>query len=379
VKSAHPQLTPLDELYLQRAYELAARGIGDTAPNPPVGALVVREGVVVGEGYHRRAGAAHAETAALRQAGSRSRGATLYVSLEPCRHTGRTPPCTHALIDAGVARVVAGTLDPTEHGGGAEQLRESGIDVTVVNDAAARALIEIFARGSVLERPYVALKMAMSLDGAIASRPRVQERLGSAGEERYVRELRTVHDAVLVGAGTVRIDDPQLTVRPPHDRAREYTRVVACEREAVDAGSHVFEAVRGYAKTIVLAPAGLRERFARVGDIAELIFVGAPDAVALDLRQAMKALRARGLFSVLCEGGPTLAAALLAAQQVDRIYWAIAPRFLQNDCAVPVLAGTDLSRLGVPLRFDRVERAGDDVVISGSFDSAEDDKCSPES
>lgn len=365
------ELTPLDELYLQRAYELAARSAGDTAPNPPVGAIVVRDGAVVGEGYHRRAGGAHAETNALHQAGPKSRGATVYVSLEPCRHVGRTPPCTGALIEAGVARVVAGTFDPSEHGGGAAQLRESGIDVCVADDAAARALIEIFARGSASERPYVALKMAMSLDGFVTRRSGVRERLGSPGEERYVRELRIVHDAVMVGAGTVRVDDPQLSVRPPHDRTRPYTRIVACERDCVDPRSRIFETARGYAKTVVLAPAGARERFAELQGAADVLFAGAPDAVELDLRVAMKVLRAHGIFSVLCEGGPTLAASLLAAEQVDRVYWAIAPRFLHNDDAVGVLSGADLSGLDARLRFDRVERAGDDVIISGT--------CSPES
>ncbi|MFY9884605.1 MAG: bifunctional diaminohydroxyphosphoribosylaminopyrimidine deaminase/5-amino-6-(5-phosphoribosylamino)uracil reductase RibD, partial [Candidatus Cybelea sp.] len=202
MESSHLKLTPLDELFLQRAYELAARGVGSTAPNPPVGAVVVRDEQLVGEGYHRRAGDAHAESIAIAQAGTRARGATLYISLEPCRHFGRTPPCTRTLIEAGVARVVAGTLDPTEHGGAA-QLREHGIDVVVAGDAAARDLIEIFAGSILRDRPYVALKMAMSLDGVVASRSGVCERIGSAAQERYVRELRTVFDAVMVGAGTV--------------------------------------------------------------------------------------------------------------------------------------------------------------------------------
>jgi diaminohydroxyphosphoribosylaminopyrimidine deaminase / 5-amino-6-(5-phosphoribosylamino)uracil reductase len=363
VESTLDQLTPLDELYLQRTYELAARGLGSTSPNPPVGAVVVRGGRLVGEGYHHRAGEAHAERNALAQAGSNARGATLYVSLEPCLHVGRTPPCTQAIIEAGVARVVAGALDPTEHGGAA-QLRERGIEVTVAGDPVARDLIEIFARTMRGERPYVALKMAASLDGLIASRPGVQERLGSEAEARYVRELRIAHDAVMVGAGTVRIDDPRLAVRPSHDRLRPYVRVVACESEAVPARSRIFAAEEGYANTIVLAPAGLRDRFDELRQVADVLEVGPPDAVTLDLPQAMKALRARAIFSVLCEGGPTLGAALIAGALVDRVYWAIAPRLLTNDAAVPVLSGADLT--GVDLHFDRVERIGPDVVISGT-------------
>lgn len=357
------ELSPLDDLFLQRTYELAARAIGSTSPNPPVGAVVVRAGRVVGEGFHHRAGAAHAEPSALAQAGSQARGATLYVSLEPCRHAGRTPPCTHALLEAGVTRVVAGTRDPTPHGGGAAELRGRGIEVVVADDAVARELIEVFARANVSERPYVALKMATSLDGMIASRAGVQERLGSEAEERYVRELRTAYDAVMVGAGTVRIDDPRLTVRPPHDRARPYVRVVACQRDAISPRSRLFAAEEAYAKTIVLAPGGLRERFDELRAVADVIDVGGPKAVALDASEAMKALRAHGIFSVLCEGGPKLGASLLAGALVDRVYWALTPRFLQSGHAVPVLSGADLSHLR--LRFDRVERLGPDVLISG--------------
>lgn len=360
------RLTPLDELYLQRAYELAGRGVGSTSPNPPVGALVVRDGAIVGEGYHRRAGAAHAEVNALRQAGAQTSGATVYVSLEPCGHVGRTPPCTRALIEAGVTRVVAGTLDPAGHGG-ADQLRDAGIDVAIAHDAAARALVEALERSNA-GRPYVALKMAMSLDGAVASRPGVREQLGSPGEERYVRELRTAHDAVMVGAGTVRVDDPQLTVRPAHDRARPYERVVACEREPVSPESRVFGSVPGYARTIVLAPAGLRERFQTLETVADVAYAGANDATALDLRAAMKVLRDRGITSVLCEGGPTLAASLIASSLVDRVYWAIAPRFLRGETAVPVLRGADT--LGARIRFDRVELAGDDAILSGTCSAA---------
>ena len=363
MESAQRKLTPIDELYLQRTYELAARGIGNTSPNPPVGAVVVRDGQVVGEGYHHRAGDAHAETNALAQAGSKARGATVYVSLEPCRHVGRTPPCTNALVEARVARVVAGTIDPTEHGGGAAELRKRGIEVGVAEDPAARDLVEIFARTSVSELPYTALKMAMSLDGAVTSHRGAHERLGSEAEERYVRELRIAYDAVMVGAGTIRVDDPQLTVRPPHDRVRPYVRVVACESEAVSAHSRVFETEDGYAKTIVLAPAGLRERFDQLRDVANVLDVGGPDAVALDLAMALQALRALGIFSVLCEGGPKLGASLLACGVVDRVYWAIAPRFLSGDAAVRVLSGADLDR--VRLRFDRVERIGPDIIVSG--------------
>ncbi|HEY6324952.1 MAG TPA: bifunctional diaminohydroxyphosphoribosylaminopyrimidine deaminase/5-amino-6-(5-phosphoribosylamino)uracil reductase RibD [Candidatus Cybelea sp.] len=360
------RLTPLDELFLQRAYELAARAIGATAPNPPVGAVVVRDGRIVGEGYHHRAGAPHAEVNALRSAGSRARNATLYVSLEPCGHVGRTPPCAQAVSGAGVARVVAGTLDPTGHGGGA-QLRDRGVEMAVAGDAAAQALIEPFARASGLHRPYVAVKMAMSLDGAVARAPELREPLGSEAEQRYVRELRIAHDAVMVGAGTVRVDDPMLTVRPHHDRARRYVRIVACERDTVPPGSRVFVPADGYAKTIVLAPGALRPRLDALADVADVLVLGDAGARTLDLANAMEALREREICSVLCEGGPKLAAQLIAGGLADRFYWAVVPRLLQTERAVPVLRGVDLASRAVRARFDGAERVGDDVVLTGTL------------
>lgn len=356
-------LTALDALYLERAYELAARAAGSTAPNPPVGAVVVREGRLIGEGYHHRAGAPHAEAVALQRAGDAARGATIYVSLEPCRHVGRTPPCTQALLESGVARVVAGTLDPTGHGG-AQELRDRGIPVTIACDRAADELIEIFARTMSRERPYLAVKMAMSLDGKVASRPGTRERIGSDAEQRYVREVRTGYDAVMVGAETVRVDDPQLTIRPSHDRLRPYARIVVCQTAAIPRDSQILRAEPGYARTIVVAPASLRTRLRGLEDVADMLYVGGSDADVLDLPQAIEALRARDIYSVLCEGGPRLAAALIGANLVDRLYWAIAPVFLSNDSAVSVLSGADLVARGVKMCFDRVERAGDDVIIS---------------
>ncbi len=367
---AGSRLTSRDRLYLERAYELAARATGNTAPNPPVGAVVVRDGRIAGEGYHHRAGAAHAEINALAQAGACARGATLYISLEPCARAGRVPACAPALVEAGIARVVCGTTDPNpaNDGQGIAYLRERGMRVDVSGEARAHELIELFAGAIASTRPYLALKMAMSLDGAIASRPGVREWLGSRAEGLYVRDLRVAYEAVMVGAGTVRVDDPQLTVRPAHHRLRPYVRVVACETETIPASSRVLAAVDGYAQAIVLAPAGLRRQFDNLQGVADVRFVGTPESDRLDLRAAMETLREAGVYSVLCEGGPTLGARLVAAGLVERFYWAIAPRLLRNAAAVPVLAGVDFAALQPRLRFDRVQRVGDDVVISGHID-----------
>ena len=335
-----------------------------------VGAVVVADGQIVGEGYHHRAGEAHAEPNALREAAERARGATLYVSLEPCNHFGRTPPCSHAVAEAGIARVVVGAADPNPktNAGGIAYLRERGIEVEVADDAEARSVIEPFARAIRSNRPFLTLKMAMSLDGFIASRGGVQQWLTGPQARDFVRDLRIDHDAVMVGAGTVRVDDPQLTVRPPHRRLRDYVRVVACETDAVPADARVLAAHDGYAPTILLAPAGIAERFEALHGSAGIVTVGDAASKQLQLPEAMRALRERGVTSILCEGGPTLAGHLLAQNLVDRICWIVAPRFLRSDTAVPVLASGDVAGAVRGLHIDRVERLGDDMLISGTID-----------
>lgn len=356
-------ISPLDRLFLERAYELAARGIGNTSPNPPVGAVVARGDRVLGEGYHHHAGAAHAEVNALAQADD-VRGATLYVSLEPCCHVGRTPACTKVLLDAGIARVVAGVADPTNHSGGAAMLRERGIDVEISNDPIARELVEIFAH-SESDRPYVALKMAMSLDGYVTSRQGVSEWITSEDERLFVRDLRIAYDAVMVGAGTVRVDDPQLTVRPPAQRLRDFVRVVACESEPPARDRRIFAPLAGYSRTIVLAPGGARTRFAELESVADVLYVG--DGEELELSAGLRALHERGIQSVLCEGGPTLAAQLVRDALVDRLYWFIAPILLRSPSAVPVLADGDLGDGPRALQLERLERVGRDALLRGRF------------
>jgi diaminohydroxyphosphoribosylaminopyrimidine deaminase/5-amino-6-(5-phosphoribosylamino)uracil reductase len=340
----------------------------------------VRDGITLGEGWHHRRGEAHAEVEALnaaRSAGNDVRGATAYVSLEPCNHHGRTPPCTGALIDAGIVRVVIGAPDPNPKtaGGGIARLRAASIAVEVADLPAAAQLIERFAYTIAQPSlPFVTLKMAMSLDGAIASQPGRAEWLTGEEARAFVHNARAEHDAVLVGAGTIRIDDPLLTVRPHVVRHKPYRRVVACETDPIPLRSRVLAApadapADAYARTIVLAPAGARVRFAELETVAEVVYAGDQDAQQLDLRAALEALRARGIDTVFCEGGPTLAGRFIAAGLVQRAIWLVAPRFLQSPAAVPVLAGADLSTLGNGWRFDRVERLGDDLLLSGRIDT----------
>jgi diaminohydroxyphosphoribosylaminopyrimidine deaminase / 5-amino-6-(5-phosphoribosylamino)uracil reductase len=304
---------------LERALELAERGRRTTHPNPVVGAVVVRNGEVVGEGWHERKGGPHAEVVALEAAGEAARGSTLYVTMEPCAHHGRTPPCTDAVLRAGVARVVAGSLDPHPgHGGGLERLRAAGVEVELVDSFEARAQNEAWRTWATHERPFVTYKVATTLDGRVT----VPGERWVSGEEsrRLVHDLRATSDAVAVGMGTVRADAPLLTARGV-DALRQPRRL-AFGRGPLPPGS---------------------ELELRTGPLDE------------ELRE----LAAEGVQSLLLEGGPTLAASFLAADLVDKLLVFVAP----------TLAGdgpTILSELPAPRRLTRLSArpVGEDVLLS---------------
>jgi diaminohydroxyphosphoribosylaminopyrimidine deaminase/5-amino-6-(5-phosphoribosylamino)uracil reductase len=308
--------------FLERALELAERGRGTTNPNPVVGAVLVRDGEVVGEGWHERKGQPHAEVHAIAAAGDRARGSTLYVTLEPCTHVGSTPPCTQAVTDAGVAKVVVGTRDPSaDAGGGLEQLREAGIEADVADGELAfeaRRQIEAWLTWVTKSRPFVTYKAAMTLDGRLT----VPGSRWISGEEsrRLVHELRAASDAVAVGMGTARADQPELTAR--------------------DVGA--------------------------VRQPRRLVFGSGPmpDGVDLELRsgpleEELGELAGEGVQSLLLEGGPTLATAFLQAGLVDKLLVFVAPKLAG---AGPTLLG----ELDEPVELSRFEtrRVGEDLLLT---------------
>jgi len=314
------------------ARRLAQKASGRTSPNPIVGAVLVRNGRVVGTGYHRCAGGDHAEIAALKRAGAKARGATLYITLEPCSHQGRTPPCTRALIRAGIKEVVAGTRDPNPlvAGRGFRQLKRAGIRVRVgIQETECRALIEAFTKFITRRMPFVTLKLAASLDGKIAAASGDARWITNAASRHYVHQLRNQVDAVLVGMGTLRADDPQLTCRIP--RGRNPWRVILDSRLRIPLAAKVLRQ-RDRQKTIVATTA-----LARSAKVSALQGLGV-QVWRLPMRRNKIAwapllvkLASSGIVSVLIEGGAAVAASALKEKIVDKIIFFYAPKILGGD------------------------------------------------
>jgi diaminohydroxyphosphoribosylaminopyrimidine deaminase/5-amino-6-(5-phosphoribosylamino)uracil reductase len=346
---------------MARALDLAWRGWGRVQPNPLVGAVVLQGGQLVGEGWHPEFGDQHAEAVALAGAGERARGATMVVTLEPCTHQGKQPPCTEAIIRSGIRRVVAAMRDPNPvAAGGSERLREAGLEVELgpLGDAAAaQNAIFLHAAGNTA-RPYVALKLATTLDARIAD-GFGRSRWISGGEGReYVQWLRAGFDAIAVGGRTARLDDPSLSVRgsvtprvPPQrivfDRAADLGPQLALIRTAADTPT-----------VVVVSPA------ADPGRVKRLEAAGVTVLRAGSTEEALASLRDRGIGSLLVEGGGQLAGALIGSGVVDRYYWLQAPLWLGED-AVPALAGLPPRRLDQAERWRVVERRalGEDTLL----------------
>lgn len=365
-------ITAQERHLLARARDLARNGRGRVSPNPLVGALVVRDGHVVGEGWHEGPGTAHAEVAALAAAGT-ARGATVICSLEPCSHHGRTPPCTEALIAAEVSRVVIGCLDPLEVGrdGGMKVLENAGIDVVAAPDDEAAVCREVnaaFITHAVTGRPLVTLKLATSLDGKVAT-ARGETRWITGPEARgLVHRWRADSDAVAVGIGTALADDPALTARDVDGDFRPPVRVVFDAAARLPIHSAL---VRSAGETPVLIVAGTDAESGRVRDLrgagVDVVQIGGSGAERIT--RALDLLGERGVQSLLLEGGPTVADAFLACGAVDRLAWFIAPILIGGVSAPGAIAGTGLGPLaGVPrLARTAVERVGDDVLIHGEL------------
>jgi len=342
---------------MARALELARLGWGQTAPNPMVGAVVVRDGEIVGEGHHTRAGEPHAEVVALDAAGDRARGAALFVNLEPCNHQGRTPPCTDAIIASGISRVVASVDDPNPLAGkGADRLRANGITVDFgVLEAEARELNAPFLASFSLDRPWVTLKLAVSLDGAIADAERTRGWLTGAPAREEVQRLRAGHDAVAVGIATAIADDPLLTARIDPPPRSQPIRIVF-DRHARLSASSVLARTAHEVPTIIVTT-----RTARLP--ADLAKAGVEAIRARNLDGALAKLKARGITSLLVEGGAGLAASFLGEGSVDRLIIFQAP-IVFGAGSLGAFSGIASHNLAHAPRFHAIHtrRFGDDVM-----------------
>lgn len=354
--------------YMKLALELAGKARGRTSPNPLVGAVVVKEGEIVGQGYHRKAGTAHAEVIALEDAGSGAQGADLYVTLEPCNHQGRTPPCTTAIIEAGIKRVfiAAGDPNPLVSGTGAARLKDSGIEVIEgVMEGEANKQNEVFFKYIRTKIPFVALKSAMSLDGKIATE-RGESRWITGEEARlHGHSLRDTYDAILVGSGTVLTDDPSLTCRLPSGDGRDPIRIVVDSKLTISEEARVLN-LNSQAPTIIATTAKASpEKIRRLEKKASVMLIN--DGPRVDLPSLLRELAEMEITSVLVEGGSAINGSFLQGNLVDKFFFYLAPKIIGGTKAPGPFGGSGFSVLKeiTPLRDLEITPLGQDLLITG--------------
>ncbi len=361
----------MDRRFMKTALELAARARGRTSPNPMVGALVVKEGKILGQGCHLKAGTPHAEIHALNQAGREAEGATLYVTLEPCCHHGRTGPCTEAVISAGIARVVAAMADPNPlvAGKGLARLGEAGIDVTLgVMEKEALLLNEVFIKYITTRSPFVVAKAAMSLDGKIATRSGKSKWITGPAARAFGHQLRDWYDAILVGIGTVLADDPSLTTRLPGGGGRDPARVILDSRARILPQARVLTQRSAAPTIIAVTAAAPQERIITLRESgAEVLVIN--EGPRVDLAELLKILGARGITSVLIEGGAGVHGSAISAGLADKAAWFIAPKIIGGAAAPGPVGGTgaDDPAGAAALERVRVRRLGPDILLEGYF------------
>ncbi len=360
------------EAFMNRALVLAKQGKGRTSPNPLVGAVIVNAGEVVGEGYHQKAGGPHAEIHGLRDAGIKAKGATLYVNLEPCCHWGRTPPCTDAIIGAGITHVYAAHLDPNPKvaGKGIKQLEKAGIEVNVGLCAeAAEKLNEVYIKYVKTGYPFIILKMAMSLDGKIATSTGESQWITSAASRQKGHVLRDEVDAILVGVGTITSDNPALTTRLTQKQGKDATRIVLDSHGRTPTSAKVFNSESNAGVIIAVttqAPAENIVKLEKVG--AEVVVIPANNG-RVCFKSLMKDLGTRGITSVLVEGGGKVNTSALTSGLVDKVMCFVAPKFIGGKDASGVFDGEGITRLIDAPELQRwtITEIGCDLLIEGYF------------
>jgi diaminohydroxyphosphoribosylaminopyrimidine deaminase/5-amino-6-(5-phosphoribosylamino)uracil reductase len=356
-----------DAQYMQQAIKLARRGLGKVSPNPMVGAVIVKAARIIGQGYHRHFGGDHAEVDALKKAKGDVRGSTLYVTLEPCRHRGKTPPCTDAIIKSKIARVVIGMLDPFPEmrGKSVDILNRHGIETKVgVLEDECRALNEVYLKFITAGLPYVTVKFAQTLDGRIATARGESRWISSPESLKLAHKLRARHDAILVGVGTVVKDKPELTTRLV--RGRNPVRVILDSKLRVPLDARVLTNQKAARTLVVATPAVVKARRDALGKMGIEVVTVPPDSQGrVDLKEMLKTLAQWQISSVLVEGGAEVITSFLRLGLVDKIIAIIAPKIMgQGTDAVGELNITEVSNT-LKLSFTRVYKSGVDIVVEG--------------
>ena len=361
-----------DIKYMRRALRLGEKGLGYTTPNPAVGAVVARQGMILGEGWHQKAGTPHAEVHALRAAGDAAKGADLYVTLEPCNHTGRTSPCTHKILQAGIRRVVIGTPDPNPKviGGGIEFLRDNGLEVEtgcLIDEC--RLLIAPFAKNMLIGMPWVRSKVACSLDGRIATRTGHSKWITNQQARSSGHRLREISDAILVGKGTIVADNPQLTCRKGKKAGKDPIRVVLDSGLSVDPSSRICH-LKSSAPTVIIGVEGKstdEHRQAMEASGAKVWFAPPDGQGRVDVRNALRMLGDFGVQSLLIEGGATVHGAFWDQAFVDEAFFYYAPMVIGGKDARPAIGGSGAVDVGRATRLSKVQhrKLGDNWLVRG--------------
>jgi riboflavin biosynthesis protein RibD len=359
-----------DRIFMLKALELADMARGRTNPNPMVGAVIVKDGMIIGEGYHHQAGTPHAEVHALRQAGKDAAGADLYVTLEPCSHFGRTPPCADAVIESGIRRVVIATVDPNPKvaGRGIEKLTAAGIEVEVgllANEA--RKLNEVFFKYIKTALPFVALKTAMTLDGKIATRSGDSKWITTETSRKYVHKLRNVYEAIMVGIGTVLKDDPRLNTRLDEEDTRNPIRIIIDGHLDLPLESNICKTADQQKTLVFCAESADITRSRELHNRGIEVFSLSCDPDHIPLAAVISKLGELQICSLLVEGGGEINASLLAEKLVDKVYWFIAPKIAGGLTAPSPVGGQGIVKMNEALALTSLDlqKFGDDILITG--------------
>lgn len=356
----------LADKMMRRALTLARRGVGKTSPNPAVGCVIVKDGAVVGEGWHKKAGTPHAEIHALRQAAEKSHGADVYVTLEPCSHFGKTPPCADALIAAGVAKVFVGMVDPNPKvcGQGVAKLRAAGIEVVVpLLEENCRLLNESFIKHITTGLPFVTLKIAMTIDGKIATSNMDSKWITGERSRAYVHRLRSELDAIMVGVGTILIDDPLLTSRIA--KGKDPLRIVVDSTLRIPVHAQVMSN-NSPAKTFIATISDDKHKMSRLEAVGAEILVCSNEHGRVNLCNLLLELGRRGIQSVLLEGGAELAGEALRLGLVDKCLFFYAPKLVAGDGLGPFAGkGAPMMADAIKLNHFSVKKIGDDFLMQG--------------